>query len=587
MPASLAARPWAARCGSSTRPWRPVSTSSIGAAGGRGWLARRRQAAVRSVDRGSLPAAPKHGALTSKAGLLLAIAAATGGVVPPAAAPGRAGTVAGPPIPALEATIATAVRAAERRLAARLPQLPGGARAEAIGELAMIYHAQARLPEAIATYRRALAEAPSLQWRYLLGVALSDHGDLDAAIAAYEASARLAPGDGLANYRLGAALLLRGDPQAAGAALGQALAAMPDSPAVLAALGAAAAAAGDLPTARRHLERAAALAPSAGRIAYRLGVVLRELGHPLEAERWLARRNDLAPTLADPRLLAVGERSLSPRFFLTAGNRAKTRGHWDEALAAFERAAALAPADVAIALARADALGALDHLDAALAAADEVIARDPDAAAAWLLRAFLLQRRDRLPEALAAAERGVALDPDRAGRTLLAALHMRAKSFPQAARDYEALAAEFSDQAYFRYWLAMARFGDGDCAGGRPAMAAALALRPQWGEAHIASCRAAALCGHAGELAAVRQRAGRLHAAADTVETRLTVAFVDLRTGRSAAARDAASAALPHSDARMLLDAIDDDTLPRWPFAPTSAWWVPPELAARPATKTP
>lgn len=515
--------------------------------------------------------------------LLIAVAAAAFGLRPAAPAPAVPEAVRSAP---REAVVAATLERAERRLAARLPRLPAGApRADAIGELAMLYHAQALLPEAIAAYRRAFAAAPALRWCYLLGVALADSGDLEAAAAAYAAAVRLSPADGLANYRLGAALLLVGDPQAAAAALQQALAAMPDSPAVLAALGDAAAAAGDLATARRHLERAAALAPKAGRIAYRLGVVYRELQQPSDAERWLARRNDMAPTLTDPRLLAVGERSLSPRFFLDAGNRAKARGHWAEAFAAFERAAALAPTDMAIALARADALGALDRLDAALAATGEILSEAPNAAAAWLLQAFLLHRSDRLPEALVAAERGVGLEPGRTGRTLLAALRMQARDFRAAVRDYESLAAEFSGRAYFRYWLGMARFGNEDCVGGRLAMMSALALEPNWGEAHIALCRATALCGPARDIGAARQRAEQLRAAADTVETRLTLAFVDLRAGDSAQARLAAAAALPHPDARLLLDAIDAEAMPRWPFAPASPRWLPPELASRSAVE--
>lgn len=518
--------------------------------------------------------------------LLLAVAAATSCLAPTVAATDAPAATIAPAQPR-ETVIAAAIEEAERRLAKRLPELPAGIeRAAAIGELAMLYHAQARLPEAIAAYGRALAAAPALQWHYLLGAALAERGDLDTAIAAYQAAVRLAPTDGLANYRLGTALLLRGDHGLAGTALEQALAAMPDHPAVLAALGESAAAAGDPATARQHLERAAALAPGAGRVAYRLGVIYRELGRHGDAERWLARRNDIAPALADPRLLAVGERSLSPKFFLAAGNRAKARGQWTEALAAFERAASLAPADTAIALARADALGALDRLDAALAATEEVLAHTPAAADAWLLQAFLLHRSDRLPEALAAAERGVALDPGRAGRTLLAALHMRAEEFRRAVRGYEALAAEFPEEAYFRYWLAMARLGGGDCAGGRQAMAAALALAPQWGEAHIVLCRATALCGPIRELPAVRQRAEQLRHAADTVDTRLTIAFVDLRAGRNAAARQAA-AALPHPDARMLRHAIDDGAMPKRPFATASAWWLPPELAGRSAVDAP
>lgn len=485
--------------------------------------------------------------------------------------------------PSREAIIAGALRHAEQRLAEALPQLETpAARADAIGDLAMQYHAQDQLPAAIAAYRRALAAQPAAKWQYLLGAALADSGDLKAAINAYRHAASLAPNDGFAHYRLGTALLLRGDGQAATTALERAAAALPEQAAVLAALGEAAAATGDLAKAQELLERAAALAPAAGRIAYRLGVLYRDLGQPAEAERWFKRRNGVGPALVDPLLLAVAERSLSPKFFLAAGNRAKARGDWPEALAAFSRAAALAPADVAAGLARADALHALGRVAEALAATEEILANTDDSADAWLLRAFLLHRNERVAEAIEAAERGIALRADRAGRTLLAALRMRDKRFGEAAVDYRALAAEFPRAAYFRFWLGMAEFGAGACASGREAMAEALALQANWGQAHIAFARATALCGDASELAAARQRAAQLVAVADTVDTRLTAAFLDLRQGRMAAARQAASAALPHPDASLLLAVLDQNALPPAPFAPESPWWLAPELAAAP-----
>lgn len=473
---------------------------------------------------------------------------------------------------------------AEQQLAETLPALTTpAARADAIGEVAMLYHAQGQLPAAVVRYRRAIAAHDAMRWHYLLGAALVDLGELDAAASTYRRAIELAPSDGLAHYRLGTTLMLRGDYEAAAEALREALAIMPDDAAVLAALGDAAAAASDIATARRHLERAAALAPNAGRIAYRLGVVYRDLGQEKDAARWFERRNDVAPTVADPRLLAVAECSLSPKFFVAAGNRAKARGDWPEALAAFERAQALAPSDLAAGLGRADALHALGEVEGALVATEALVAQAPEVADPWLLHAFLLHRSDRLTEALAAADKGVALRPDRAGRTLLAALLMRGRQFVQAAAAYQQLAGEFPAAAYFRYWLAMARFGTGDCRGGRESMAAVLALQPNWGQAHIALCRATALCGEPEALPAARERAAALMAAADNVDTRLTAAFVALREGRSADVRRAANAALPHPDAEALLAALDADRLPAAPFAPGSAWWLPPELAAAPS----
>lgn len=482
------------------------------------------------------------------------------------------------------AIIQAAIERTEQQLAETLPALTTpAARADAIGEVAMLYHAQEQLPAAVARYRRAIAAHEAVRWHYLLGAALADQGDLDAAASAYRRAIELAPSDGMAHYRLGTTLMLRGDHQAAAGALREALVTMPDNAAVLAALGEAAAATGDLAAARRHLERAAALAPNAGRVAYRLGVVYRDLGQEKNAARWFERRNDVAPTVADPRLLAVAQRSLSPKFFVAAGNRAKARGDWPEALAAFERAQALAPSDVAAGLGRADALHALGEVEAALAATEALVAQAPEVADAWLLHAFLLHRSDRLTTALAAAEESVSLRSDRAGRTLLAALLMRGGQFRQAAAAYQQLTTEFPNAAYFRYWLAMAHFGAGDCRSGRESMAAALAQQPNWGQAHIALCRATALCGEPEALPAARERAAALMAAADNVDTRLTAAFVALREGRSADVRRAANAALPHPDAEALLAALDADRLPAAPFAPGSTWWLPPELAAAPS----
>ena len=100
-------------------------------------------------------------------------------------------------------------------------------------------------------------------------------------------------------------------------------------------------------------------------------------------------------------------------------------------------------------------------------------------------------------------------------------------------------------------------------------------MRNDWGEAHIALARADALCGFA---EAARSRAATLRGVQDSPETRITSAFAEAAGGRLDEARRLATTALPHPDAKLLLDALAAGGLPAKPFAPQSPWWLPPEL---------
>ena len=451
------------------------------------------------------------------------------------------------------------------------------ARADAVGRLAMLYHAQNHLAEAAELYSQAIREYSAPRWRYLHAVTLTDLGSTDAAIAEYQRA--LATEDNpLFWYRLGIALLLKGDHDAATRALAQALEGMPASAAVLAELGEAAMAAGDWSRAKAWLEKAVAVEPSAGRIAYRLALTYRQLGDHDQARQWLERRNDTPPPIDDPLLLAVAELALSAKFFRDAGDRAWRRGEREEALAAYGNAARLAPRDTHIGLGHASALGELGQGEAALSEVRRVLAIDPDSARGWYLLAHLLTAQNNIDEALTAAQRSLGLADDETTRTLHGALLMRSSRFDDAAREYRSLSAKRPDAAYYRYWLGMARLAAGDCGSARPALAAALARQTNWGQAHIALARADALCGDDAARRSALRRATGLVEASDDVDTRITLAFAELAAGDRQAARALAQRALPHDDAKMLLDAIDQDERPSRPFAPGSAWWLPQEL---------
>ena len=475
---------------------------------------------------------------------------------------------------------------AREQAVARVADLDdGAARADVWGGLGMLYHAQNRLHDAAEYYRRALDEAETIHWHYLLAVVLTDQGDVDGAVAGFSRSLELADGRHmLASYRLGLALLADGQYDAAAASLRNALVEAPEAAAVLTALGDAELGAGNLDAARSVLEQAAALAPSAGRIAYKLALAYRQLGDIESAEAWLERRNDLAPAIDDPLLLEVVALSLSPKFFTDAGRRAWQRGERDEAVAAWRRATQLAPGDAEVGLMLAHGLDTLGRRDEAAAEIRRVLSLHPASARGWYLLAWNARDTDH-DAAREAVERALELADDETTRALSAALWMRQGRFRAAADDYQMLADRQPENAYYRYWLAMAYLGAKSCEAARPIMAEALRLQPNWGQAHIALTRADALCGNSTVRLAAVAKARRLVDLEDAADTRITLALALLAVGRPEDARAIVGADVANPDAQMLDRTAAEhgpaavDQLTR-PFAEGSPWWLPAELSA-------
>ena len=472
------------------------------------------------------------------------------------------------------------LREAREEVERDVPQLEDAeARAEAWGRLGMLYHAQSLHDEAEEAYREALRHAPAVPWHYLLGVVLGERGEIRPAIEQYENAIALAvDGHGLSSYRMGLAHLVGGDHVAAAEALDAARAAMPESAAVIAAQADAAMAAREWLTARILLERALTIEPNAGRVAYKLGQVHRRLGNLDKARQWLERRSEVAPGVEDPLLLEVATLSMSPRFFMKAGERAWRRGDRDEALAAWRNAVALAPEDVDAGLVLSHALGEVGERDAALTQAQRVLALDPRSARGWYLIAYLQRDSADPADALQATDRSLALDSDTTTRALRAALRMRAKRFAGAAEDYAVLADSLPEDAYVHYWLGMARLAAGNCPAARPPLSRAVRLQPTWGQAHIAQTRADASCGDADARRSARQRALQLLAASDNADTRVTVAITELGVGSADAARDAIADVGEETDTSWLDDAFGRNAPPTVPFPPDSDRWLPVEV---------
>ena len=460
-------------------------------------------------------------------------------------------------------------------------------RADIWGRLAMLYHAQSLFGAAAQTYERALTEAPNIRWRYLLGIALAEHGDPTGAVEAFSdvlreigaPDADEEPGyEMLASFRLGQTLLDIGDHLGAQRALARALELSPDSAVIHAALADAAIAAGDAAAARRQLERAWAIEPEAGQVAYKLALLHRDSGDVDEALRWLQRRNDVAPSVDDPVLLEVARLSFSARFFMNAADRAWQLGNQHEALGHYRKAATLAPSDVGIGLALAFAHESLGETKTAHDEVLRVLDLDPQSARAWYLLAHVQRRDANVASARQATNRSLELADDPQTRALRAALSMRAGELEAAIADYDVLVRQHPDNPYFRYWSAMSRLRAHDCASAMELLPAVLDLLPSWGEAHVVSIRAAAICGDDRSRGSARVAASALVERQDNADTRLTLAYVQLALGETDAAHVTAGLHAAHPDAVMLLESATASEVPSLPFAPQSHWWVPSEL---------
>jgi tetratricopeptide (TPR) repeat protein len=452
-------------------------------------------------------------------------------------------------------------------------------RAEAWGQLGMFYHAQHLPYAAEQAYTKALAEVEDSRWFYLRGITLRERGELDLALADYQQVTIIHEDYMAAWYRLGAGLLVKGDLPAAKTALLRARKLAPDASIVMAALADVAVAEQKWSEALALLVKAQQLEPEAGQLAYKLAMAYRRAGDVDNARKWLARRdgNNATPNIEDPLLLEVAQMSRSGRFFVKAGEWAMERGEFDQALAAFENAVALSPEDPVTLLAYVQALEINGEQGRAIDQARKVVELIPTSHRGWYTLAWVLRLSDKpyeQQEAMYAIRQSLALQNDDRAGVLAGGLAMRAGDFNAAETHFAELAARDPDQAYYQFWLGMAKLAKKDCSA-LSVLARAVSLRNNWGEAHLVLARAEAVCGR---IEPARRRAQALNRVKDDVDTRLTLALIAANQGRLAEARKIATAELPHEDAKFLLQGVDSASVIRLPFPPGSPWWLPAEV---------
>lgn len=454
------------------------------------------------------------------------------------------------------------------------------ARAEILGQLAFIYHAQQMLKSAEAAYIEALTNDEIYAYRYLLAIIVLQRGDTDDAVAHLDQVVLSNPDYVPAWYRLGNLKLLQGEVSSAETAFLNAQKVYPDSAAIMVGVADVALAREDWQSAIEQLEKAAVFAPNNGQIAYKLVTAYRQIGNQEKVDQWmpLANASMQPPPLTDPLMVELAGLSRSGRFFSQAADWAFQRGDREAARDALLQATQLEPGNLEYALKYAAFLELTGAIDDAVTEIKRFLSIREDAASAWFFLARLLRDSDdgeKFLQGLVAVRKAMELDSDEdLYRTLAAAMSLQAALYPHAQEYYMQLVERNPSNPYFYYWFALSRLAESQC-DGRDALQRAVALRSNWGEAHVALARADAFCG---DLGAATQRLDALARAAADRDIQSAQAFVALLKGDIANARTLAEPLLPDPDAQMVVDSIDANSQPDRLFADNSSWWIPPEL---------
>jgi protein O-GlcNAc transferase len=267
-------------------------------------------------------------------------------------------------------------------------------------------------------------------------VALHQGGDLAAAEMLYRQVLALQPQSFDAHHLLGVLLAQRGDHDQAHRELDQALTLRPGDPTALSSIGKQRMAAGDFAGARLAYEQALAARPGHSGLLFARGNAWRALGDDKAAEQ------DYRAAIAADANFADAHNNL--------GALLEQQGATDEALACFDRATTLAPANSEAWNNRASLLVRLNRFAEAEVSASKAIAARPGFAQAFNSRGIARWRLGRSDAALADFNQALALDPDLTG-----ALANRAKflwsetgDFALAARDLEQLVRLDPDFAF-------------------------------------------------------------------------------------------------------------------------------------------
>lgn len=453
-------------------------------------------------------------------------------------------------------------------------------RADIIGQLAIIYHAQQMLASAEQAYLDALDNHEVYSYRYLLAVMVLQRGDTAEAVAHLEQVVLSNPSYVPAWYRLGNLELLRGNLEKALESFENAQKVYPDSAAILVGLASVKIEQQDWSSAIEYLEKAWVYEPNNGQIAYKLVSAFRGKGDEESANLWVNRADSEVqlPSLADPLLVELASMSRNAKFFAQAANWAFRRGDRESVRGSLLQATRLEPDNLEYALKFAAFLELVGEIDAAADELKRVLAIKTNAASAWYALARLFRNTDdgeKYVQGLVAVQKAVEIDDDEAAyRTLAAAMSLQATLYPHAQEQYMQLIERHPENPYYYYWFGLSRLIEGNC-DGREALKRAVLLRRSWGEAHVALARSDAFCG---DIDGALNRLDALAKAAADTDIQSAQAYVALLQGDTERALFIAEQLLPDPDAKMIVEAIESGEKPNRMFSEASRWWIPPEL---------
>jgi tetratricopeptide (TPR) repeat protein len=366
-----------------------------------------------------------------------------------------------PDLTRLEPAVAEQLDAASLRLTELLDARPAGPAdqiAVAYGDLGMAYAAYEFDAAAAVCFAGASALDPEdFRWHHLLGFVKARGGDLDAAEQHFFEALRKQPRYVPAAVRLADIWLARGQPERALPHLMRAVALRPEEASVLDRLGEAALSQRDYNSALTWFQNALAMASDANRLHYSIAMAYRGLGRLEEAKEHLALRGEVGVKPRDPVVDELTDLLGGTAAFLLRGRMAYRAGHYDEAVAAFARAAAESPENVAAQVNLGAALAEGGRKEEAARILRQALEGAPDNLPARFNLGQILRDLGDLEGALAQFETALGIAPGDAdinveyGRTLLAVgrvadavtAYEMALSLDAAAADAGVEAAEF------------------------------------------------------------------------------------------------------------------------------------------------
>ena len=454
------------------------------------------------------------------------------------------------------------------------------ARAEQLGQLASIFHAQQLLAAAEQVYTAALQEQEGFALRYLLAIIVLQRGDLATAASHLSQVVISNPDYVPAWYRLGSIHLMSGRFEDARTAYLNANQIYTNSAAILTGLADVHMAQEQWRDAIEQLDKAWVYEPGNGQIAYKLATAHQQMGNEEEFEKWRELANPASgpPSLEDPLLVEIAGMSQNARFFSQAADWAFQRRDLPAAEQALIQATQLEPGNLEYALKYSTLLSMSDRKEDAINEMKRFLAVSTNSAAGWHYLARLMvetQDGEEYLQGLVAAQRAVALDESVDDyRSLAAAMSLQVSLYGNAQEYYMQLVEKNPTNPYYYYWFGLSRLAENHC-DGREALGRAVAMKRDWGEAHVALARADAFCG---EIEAASARLDALSKAAADPDIQSAKAFVALLAVDLEQATQLAEGLLPDPDAQAVIDAVDTGARPTRIFAEGSTWWIPPEL---------